>query len=108
VAINLSTLAGKLGRTEVPFMGQSCKITYDPMVLTQERLSTAMRGGDDKFIEFFCELVKSWDVKKGNKNVPLTPNSVKSVPMLLLKAIYGHIMTLGEGDVDEGKASNDS
>jgi hypothetical protein len=47
-------------------------------------------------------------VKKGNKNVPLTPNSVKSVPMLLLKAIYGHIMTLGEGDVDEGKASNDS
>lgn len=108
MALNLTTLAGKLGKTEVPFMGQTCKITYDPMVLTQERLAVAMQGTDDEFIDFFCEVIKNWDVTRSAKKVPLTPAGVKGVPMLLLKAIYNHVLSMGEGDYDEGKASNDS
>lgn len=106
MAINLSTLAGKLARIEVPFMGQTCKVTYDPMVLTQERINAIKT--DAEFADMFCDLVKSWDVMKGNKKVPLTKNGVNSVPMILVKAIYAAIQVDGQGDPDEGKDSNGS
>lgn len=107
MALNLTTLAGKMAKTEVPFMGQTCKITYDPMYLTQENVDKSTVS-EDAFVTFFCALVKNWDVTKSNKKVPLTPAGIKTVPMLLLRAIYGAIMQVSEGDIDEGKTSSDS
>ena len=100
--LNLTTLAGKTAKVDVEFMGQSTKVLYDPIVLTQENLDNAMTG-DTAFVEFFCKLVKTWDVQRSGKKVPITPNGLKDVPMLLLKAIYYRVMSDSATDTQEGK-----
>lgn len=100
--LNLTTLAGKTAKVDVEFMGQSTKVLYDPIALTQENVDAAM-AGDKAFTEFFCKVVKSWDVQRSGKKVPLTPNGISGVPMLLLKAIYYRIMSDSAADTEEGK-----
>lgn len=106
MGINLSTLAGKLAKTSVEFMGHTINITYDPTYLTQESMAKMQAGGDDAFIEFFTSLVKNWDVTKGNKKVPITANGLAGVPLLMLRAIYHGVMSQSDGDLEEGKASS--
>lgn len=106
MALNLASLAGKTATITVEFLGQTAKVVYDPMVLTQENYTLAQSGGDAAFAEFFCRLVKSWDVTHGTKKVPLTTKGINAVPMPFLRAVFGQIMVDGAGDVDEGKASS--
>lgn len=106
MAINLSTLSGKLARTEVEFMGQTTKVLYDPMILTAENLHKAHNGSDDDFVEFFCKAVKSWEVRRANKPVPINPNSLKTLPLVFLRAIFHAMLNEAEAD-EQGKASKD-
>ena len=105
MALDIQQLAGKTAVIDVPFMGQSTRVTYNPSVLTQEALIKAQDGTDEGFIEFFTTLVKAWDVTKGKNKVPLTKNGLTTVPLILLRAIFMAIM--GEaGNGEAGKASN--
>lgn len=107
MVINLTTLTGKFAKTEVEFMGQSCKIMYDPLQITQAAI-TKSQGNDDDFIEFFCSVVKSWDIQRSGKKVPLTKTGLQGIPLPLLQAIYKAVVFNSADDVEaEGKASND-
>jgi hypothetical protein len=105
MAINLSTLSGKLARTEVEFMGQTTKVMYDPMYLTAENMGKAQNGSDAEFVEFFTKAVKSWEVRKANKPVPINEKSLMTVPLVFLRAIFHAMLQEAEAS-DEGKASN--
>lgn len=109
MALNLTSLAGKTQTIDVKFMGQTCKVTFDPTVLTAANLTKAQNGEEDEFVEFFTACVKSWDVTKGTKKVPLTQKALQEVPLVLLRAIFMAIMADAGADVDEqGKASSGS
>jgi len=106
MVVNLTTLSGQLAKTTVEFMGQTTKVTYDPMYLTSENLTKAQSGKDEDFVEFFTHAIKSWEVRRGNKPVPINANSLMTIPLVFLRAIFFAIMAEAEGE-DEGKASND-
>lgn len=100
MAFNLSALVGKTASTDVTFMDQTAKITYDPTVLTTENLNKA-DATDDAFFALFCDLVKSWDVTKGQRKVPLTPKSLEGIPLVFLRACFRAVMkdsSAGEAD----------
>lgn len=105
MALDIAQLAGKTAVIDVPFMGQTTKVTYNPSVLTQEALIKAQSGTDEGFIEFFISMVKAWDVTKGKNKVPLTKNGLQTVPLILLRAIFMAIMSEA-GSGETGKASN--
>lgn len=105
MALDLNALAGKTAVTNVSFLGQSTKVTYDPTVLTADALNKAQTS-DEEFMPFFLTLVKAWDVTRGKGKVPLTKAGISSVPLVLLQAIFKTIMTEAS-DPTSGKASSD-
>lgn len=109
MVINLTTLSGKLASTSVEFMGQTCKVLYDPLVITNEWVTKSQTGTDEAFVESFISVVKSWDVMRtAGKKVPLTQAGLNSVPLPLLKLIYSAIVYGEISEVEEqGKASSD-
>lgn len=109
MAINLASLAGKLARADVEFMGQSCRVQFDPLRITAEWMERTGGGSDEAFAEGFIEVVRSWDVMEtAKKKVPLTLAGLKKVPLPLLKAIYSEVVFGSQTEVeDEGKASSD-
>lgn len=106
MALNLTTLAGKLASVSVEFMGQSTKVTYDPMAITAENIAKAQMGGDDEFVDFFCKVVKNWDVTKGQKKVPITQKGLEGVPLPLLRAVYYTVLSDSSDNAESGKASS--
>lgn len=106
MGLDLNTIATKTAITKVDFMGQSALVTYNPSLLTQENILKAQTG-DSGFVEFFTELVKDWDVKRGPKKVPITQKGLETIPLPFLKAVFRTIMKTGShGDEEEGKASS--
>lgn len=106
MGLDLNAVATKTAVATVDYMGQSASVIYNPSLLTSENIGKA-KGGDDGFVEFFTELVKDWDVKRGPKKVPLTRKGLEGIPLPLLRAIFGAIMSSGGGTESEGKASSD-
>lgn len=107
MALNLNSLAGKVATTDVSFMGQTAKVSYDPTYITKETLTRATSESDDAFLVMFATLVKNWDVTKGTKKVPLTTAGLAGVPLVFLRAVFHQIMSdAGSGAIDEGKASS--
>lgn len=108
MTLNLNTLVGKLAKTDIEYMGYTTKVTYDPNYLTQTNIAQAEED-ENAFNAFFVKLVRSWDVTKGGKKVPLTVNAMKDMPLLLLRAVYNGILSQAGDTADEaGKASNAS
>lgn len=108
MAINLTTLSNKAAHVNIEWMGQTCRVTYDPTIVTAAWL-TKSKASDEAFVEAFAELVKSWDVKYDAKRVvPLTMEGLFAVPMPLLQAIYQRLVFGEIADIEEeGKDSND-
>lgn len=104
MGFDLSALVGKNAVTTVDFLGQSAVVTYDPNILTSDRL-TKSDLGDSSFMELFVELVKDWDVTKAKRKVPITVKGIGGVPMPFLRAVFIHIMREA-GAGESGKASN--
>lgn len=86
MALDLNAVAVKRAKTTVNFLGESADITYNPSILTQEKVLTLRGGNDEDFFKVFCEIVVDWDVKKGTRKVPLTPAGLKAVPIIFLRA----------------------
>ena len=107
MAFDLNALATRSAKTNVDFMGQSAVVTYNPSLLTQASYDKAKNGDDADFAAFFCDLVDDWDVKRGNKKVPLTPAGIQTVPLVFIKAVYNKIMSADPEVAEQGKASND-
>lgn len=107
MVINLTTLTGKLATVHVEFMGQSTKVMYDPLRITQASI-TKSQESDELFAETFTEVIRSWDVQRSGKKVPLTLAGLTNVPLPLLKAIYSAVFFGTVGEIEaEGKASSD-
>lgn len=106
MGLDLNNAASNTAVADVTFVGQTVKVTYRPMVLTTERLENLDkpvkgRSSEDVFVEFFLELVADWDVRRGAKKVPLTTNSLKAVPLMLLRAVYLQVMReAGSGEAE--------
>lgn len=91
MGFDIGSLVGKAVETTYELAGESAVITYDPNVLTQERIEKA-EGGDQTFMEFFCDLVVDWEVTNGGAKVPLKPDALKVVPLAVLRGIFWHIL----------------
>ena len=104
MGFDLAALVGKNATTTVDFLGQSAVVTYDPNILTSDRL-TQSDMGDSAFMDLFSDLVKDWDVTKAKRKVPITPKGLGAVPMPFLRAVFIHIMREA-GAGESGKASN--
>lgn len=91
MAFNLSALAGQTVPAEIVFMGQTAKITYDPTVITTETLTKADQS-DTEFFGLFCDLVKTWDVTKAGKKVPITPKTLNDMPLVFLRAVFRAVL----------------
>lgn len=105
MGLDLSSVSLGKADTFVEFMGETAKVTYNPMILTADRLMAmdepvkGEESPDAGFLAFFAELVLDWDVKKSGKKVPLTVKGLRGVPLVLLRTIYTHIMTeAGSGE----------
>lgn len=108
MALDLNSLATKSATISVVYMGQTAQITYKPSLLTQGNITKA-RETDQRFTEFFCSLVKDWDVKKAQRKVPITTKGLMDVPYPFLRSVFQHILyeTGNEGQVEEeGKPSS--
>lgn len=105
MGLDLSSVTLGKAETFVEFMGETAKVTYNPLILTADRLMKMDEPTDDGspdagFLAFFSELVLDWDVKKGGKKVPLTPKALGGVPLVLLRTIFTHVMReAGSGEV---------
>ena len=107
MVINLTTLQGKAAIVHVEFMGQSTKVVYDPSKLTGEWVIRS-KGNDEEFAACFSEIIRSWDIQRAGKKVPLTKAGLAGVPVPLLRAVYDAIVYGDAKDVEEqGKASSD-
>lgn len=107
MALDLNAIATQNRGLKVDFMGHNATVLYNPSALTAEAIAKS-KTGDAAFSEFFCELVKDWDVKRGTKKVPLNQKGLEGVPVPLLKAIFTGILRDGTAaDTDEGKVSSD-
>lgn len=104
MGFDVDSLVGKTVETTVEIGSESAVISYDPNVLTKARVLAA-DNGDEEFLDFFCALVKDWDVTQGGAKVPLKPASLEPLPIILLRRIFWHIMR--ESSVgDMGKLSS--
>ena len=107
MVINLTTLQGKAANLVVEYMGQSCKVVYDPSKLTGEWV-TRSKGSDEDFAICFAEIIRSWDIQKSGKKVPITKAGLSSIPVPLLRAVYDAIVYGDAKDIEEqGKVSSD-
>lgn len=107
MGLDLNSATSNKATMDVSFVGQTVKVTYRPLVLTTERLEnleakpTEGRTSESMFLEFFLELVADWDVRRGAKKVPLTTAALKTVPLMLLRAIYLQVMReAGSGEAE--------
>lgn len=106
MGFDLNALAAKAVTTPVDFMGLTATVTFNPSVLTADRVMLAQKS-DKGFVEVFTDLVTDWDVKRGPKKVPITEKGLMSVPLPFLKAVFSTIMRYNQtGDAEAGKASS--
>ncbi len=100
MGIDLDNLATDQAVASFTFMGQDGKVTYRPLAITTEALENidkrANKDDADGFINFIVDTVIDWDIKKGKKKVPIKPESLKPLPLLLLRAVYLGIMADNE------------
>ena len=107
MVINLTTLQGKAAKVVVEYMGQACNVVYDPTKLTGEWVQRS-KGSDEDFAVCFSEIIRSWDIQKSGKKVPLTKAGLSSIPVPLLRAVYDAMVFGSAKNVEEeGKASSD-
>ena len=107
MVINLTTLQGKAAKAVVEYMGQSCTVIYDPTKLTGEWVQRS-KGSDEDFSQCFAEIIRSWDIQKSGKKVPLTKSGLSTIPVPLLRAVYDAMVFGSATNIeDEGKASSD-
>lgn len=91
MGFDIDSLVGQNVETEVKIGSQEAKVWYDPTVITRTRIEEAEKG-DVEFLDFFCELVKDWEVTQGGVKIPLVPESLAPIPVVMLRAVFMHIL----------------
>ncbi len=113
MGIDLDNLATDQAVAAFTFMGQDAKVTYRPLAITTEALENIDKQADkdnaDGFIEFIVDTVVDLDIKNGKKKVPINAQSLKSLPLLLLRAVYRGIMAdNGPGSAGEAEGHSNA
>lgn len=93
MAINVTQLAANKATKTVEFAGQTTDITYRPGLITQERLEKVV--GDTAIMEFLVDVLVSWDIRVGQKKLPISIASLKKLPFELVGALYEAVVTSG-------------
>lgn len=83
------------------FMGEELAFRYRPGLLTPDLFDRIQNGmSQDELGELYATILVDWDLTKNGREVPITAESVKQVPIQLLRAIMTAIME----DVPQGEA----
>lgn len=106
--MRLSQIKNKRVDIAIDFMGEVLNVTYDPTFLTptvEDEIDAAQSS--EQMSKIIKGMVTKWDLVDDEGNmIPLTEDSLKTVPTIIL----AHVMTKVSEDVPrvvraEGKAS---
>jgi hypothetical protein len=80
---------------------KSLKFKYRPGLVTPEAFSKLQTMDDlEELGVFLSELLVSWDLTKGDRELPITPETFATLPIQLIRAVIAVIME----DVPQGEA----
>lgn len=110
MGLDIASIASNTAEIAFDVLGETAHITYLPNAITAERLEQIdLPQGDNEahspFVTFLADIITEWDLTRGSKTIPLTPDEISKVPLPLLKAIYMEVMR-DVADGEAGKASS--
>lgn len=108
MGFDLDSLALDEATTVVSLYGQEAKVSYRPTGLTANHMArmneAAEKDETGPFIKMLAEILCSWDVTKGGEVVPIEPDPMGELPLVLLRAIFLGILK----DLSQGEAPSPS
>lgn len=103
--MDLQNIINDRATTTVDFMGEKVVVKYRPAVVTAdmfERVTSGLNGTE--LAKFYCELIASWDLTHNGRDLPVTEEVMKTIPIQLLRAIMAKVME----EVPQGEAGRRS
>lgn len=92
----------------LPFGADKVTVGYHPGVLTTKNIKLIQSNDSDPntVIDFTCKLIASWDLTDGGAPIPITPDGVDGIPIMILKRIVTACMA--DAGEQVGEAPSDS
>ena len=79
---------------EVEYMGQKLNFKYRPAMVTPNTYHKLAEADDvHELGRFFSQLIVTWDLTSGGKDVEITTEAFSDLPMQLIRMIAQAIMT---------------
>lgn len=91
--MDINSIRNDRAKGKVDFMGEEVRFTYRPAMITSAHFKTLTQGADeDELAELFVGIIASWDLTDDGRELPVTIENVKKLPLALFRAIAKHIV----------------
>ena len=106
---SLQEIVADISTVILPFGADKVTVGYHPGVLTTKNIKMIQGNDSDpnSVIDFTCLLIANWDLTDGGEPIPVTPEGVDTIPIMILKKIVTACMEdagqeVGEVPLDSG------
>lgn len=102
--MDINSIRNDRAKGKVEFMGEEVRFTYRPAMVTTANWRILATGGDENEVaELFAQIISSWNMTDDGRELPVTVENIKKLPLQLFRAIGRLIVN----DVPQRELGND-